>query len=505
MWRSIATRSKHVAWNLCATKNAKVQSAKTLKLAQSQLSHFSIFSIHHQNPRFLSQYSANPTHEEETSSSLDLGQNGDDSPIDHFAPVDDANDEFVVKVLETPLVLGENLIGFFKWIMKKPEFGLTSRVMYALTRAICSDVRKRDAYALWDLVKEIGEKENDVLNVEILTELIALLSKLGKGKAALEVFNKCGDFRCAPSAETYYFTIEALFRCSAFDWAWSVCEKMLDAGILPDCEKVGKIIAGFCKGRKAKEGHLVYILAKDKEKYPPRMPVNFLIITLSQKDETVKLALEMLDDIPVEVRKYAIKPFSAVIRGLCRIKDVDGAAILISKMITEGPPPGNAVFNSVINGYSKAGDVEKAMKMIKLMESRGLKPDVYTYTVVISGYVKGGLMEEACKVFSRAKKKHSKLSPVTYHTLIRGYCKLEEFEKALKLLAEMKDYGVQANVDEYNKLIQSLCLKALDWERAEKLLEEMQQKGLHLNGMTRALIKAVKELDEEIEKCRGKH
>ncbi|KAJ0046377.1 hypothetical protein Pint_05111 [Pistacia integerrima] len=411
----------------------------------------------------------------------------------------DLHEEFVVKVLETPQVLGENLIGFFKWVMKQPDFKVTTSVVDALVRAVCGSMRKKDAYALWDLVKEIGEKENGLLNVESLNELIALFSKLGKGKAAFEVFNKFGDFGCDANEETYYFTIEALCRRSIFDWACSVCEKMIDTGSLPDTEKVGKIISWLCKGSKAKEAHLVYMLAKEKNKYPPQSSVNFLISSLCQKDGTVNLALGMLDDFSGEGRKYAIKPFSSVIHSLCRMKNVDGTKALLSKMISEGPAPGNAVFNSIINGYSKAGDMQQAMEMMSLMESRGLRPDVYSYTVIMSGYANGGQMKEACEILSEAKKKHSRLSPVTYHTLIRGYCKLEEFDNALTLLNEMKDAGVQPNVDEYNKLIQSLCLKAVDWKTAEKLLEEMKEKGLHLNGITQALIRAVKELEEGVD------
>uniref|UniRef100_A0A7N2MSX5 Pentatricopeptide repeat-containing protein n=1 Tax=Quercus lobata TaxID=97700 RepID=A0A7N2MSX5_QUELO len=361
------------------------------------------------------------------------------------------HEEFVVKVLETPLVLGENLIRFFKWgLKKKSEFKVTTCVVDVLVWAICRELKKKDAYALWDLIKEIGEKENGVLNVKILNQLIALLSKLGKGKASWEVFNKFGDFGCVPNVDTDYFTIEALSRRSMFGWAWSVCEKMLDEGSLPENEKVGKIISWLCKGRKAKDAHSVYLFAKEKNQITPRSSVNFLISSLCREDETVKLALEMLDDFSGEARKYAIKPFSTVIHGLCRMKDVDGAKQLLSKMITEGLPPGNVVFNSIISGYSKAGDLGEAIQIKKLMESRGLKPDVYTYTVIMSGYTNGGQMEEACKLLSEAKKKHSKLTPMTYHTLIRGYCKLEEFDKALKLLAEMKDFGVQPNVDDYN-------------------------------------------------------
>nr|ACU23208.1 unknown [Glycine max] len=167
-------------------------------------------------------------------------------------------------------------------------------------------------------------------------------------------------------------------------------------------------------------------------------------------------------------------------------------------MIEDGPPPGNAVFNFVVTAYSKAGEMGKAVEMMRLMESRGLRPDVYTYTVLASAYSNGGEMEEAQKILAEVKKKHAKLGPVMFHTLIRGYCKLEQFDEALKLLAEMKDYGVHPSVDEYDKLIQSLCLKALDWEMAEKLHEEMKESGLHFKGITRGLIRAVKEMEKEV-------
>ncbi|XP_057960292.1 small ribosomal subunit protein mS80 (rPPR6) [Malania oleifera] len=407
------------------------------------------------------------------------------------------HEEFVLRILETPLIPGENLLGFFKWALRNPEFLMTTKALEALVGAITSGLRKKDAYAMWDLVKEIGEREKGVLSAEILNKLIALFSKLGKGKAGFEVFNKFEEFGCVPNVETYFFTIEALCRRSFFDWAWSVCEKMLNMECLPDSEEVGKIISWFCKGSRSKEAYSVYLFAKEKKKFPPQRSVNFLIGTLCREDDSVHLAVGMLEDFSGEVRKYAIKPFSSVIRGLCRIKDVEGAKKLLLKMIDAGPPPGNAVFSSVINTLSKSGDMEEARMMMKLMESRGLKPDVYTYTVIMSGYASGGQMDEACRVLSEVKKKHSKLSPVTYHTLIRGFCRLEEFDKALVLLDEMKDYGVHPNADEYGKLIQSLCLKSLDWKTAERLLEEMKGKGLYLNGITRGLIRAVKELEEE--------
>ncbi|KAF5188175.1 Pentatricopeptide repeat-containing protein [Thalictrum thalictroides] len=187
--------------------------------------------------------------------------------------------------------------------------------------------------------------------------------------------------------DSYYLTIEALGCRKIYDWAWPVCEKMLNAGALPD-----------------------------------------------RKD-----------------RKYAIKPFACVVRSLCRIKDTEGAKKLLLKMIDEGPPPSNAVFNFVISGLSKAGEMDEVMGLVKVMESRGLRPDVYTYSVIISGY---------------------------------GAVECDEGE------------WCRTNSDEYNKMIQSLCLKAVDWRTAEKLLEEMKEKGLYLKESTKGLVRAVKELEE---------
>ncbi|XP_004502080.1 small ribosomal subunit protein mS80 (rPPR6) [Cicer arietinum] len=442
--------------------------------------------------------------EEKLEKVVSLLQNSDDGSFE--SSLDGMNlslhQDFFIKAIETvPLVLGENLVRFFKWALNENKsLELSTTVVESLVFTICNSsgsLRNKDIYSLWELVKEIGEKQSGVINVTILNELISCFSKLGKGKAALEVFERFDVFQCVPDAESYYFTIEALCRRSDFDLACSVCEKMLDAQRIPDGEKVGRILSWLCKGEKVKEAHKVYMTAIDNKMYPPLACVKFLVANLCHKNENVQLALEVLNDIPLEKRKLAIKPFSAVVQALCRIKDVDAAKQVVLKMIADGPLPGNAVFNFVITGYSKAGEMGQAVEILRLLESRGLKPDVYSYAVIASAYSNGGEMEEARKILEEAKKKHSKLGPVMYHTLIRGYCKLERFDEALELLAEMKDFGVRATADEYEKLIQSLCLKALDWERAEKLQQEMKENGLHLKGITRALVRAVKETEME--------
>ncbi|XP_010917712.1 small ribosomal subunit protein mS80 (rPPR6)-like [Elaeis guineensis] len=414
------------------------------------------------------------------------------------------SEAFVARILQIPLVPAANLVGFFRWASRNDNSVKSSRNVELLVNGVssCAELSKMEAYMLWDLVKEIG-CERGLLNTQTLNQLIAILWKLGKARACLEIFNKFDEFGCSPDANTYCFTIEALGRRCMFDTAWPVVERMLNSGSLPDGEKVGKIIIFFCRGKKVKEAHLVYLKAKENKIYPPSSCLEVLVGGLSRNDETVLIALELLDDYSGKFLKYANRPFASVVQGLCRTKNLHEAKKLLMRMVDSGPAPGNAVFNYVITALSKAGEMEDAIALMKVMDSRGLRPDVYMYSVIMSGFAKGGLMDEAYKIFCEARKRLPKLSAVTYHILIRGYCKMEEFEKALECLKEMKEDGLQPNTDEYNKMIQSLCLKALDWRTAEKLLEEMKESGLYLKGITRSLIAAIKELEEEEIQSKG--
>ncbi|XP_020095356.1 pentatricopeptide repeat-containing protein At3g02650, mitochondrial [Ananas comosus] len=407
-------------------------------------------------------------------------------------------EEVLSRVFKTTPCSAEKFIAFFKIVAINYPFTKNLRTVGFLVDAISlvDELEKKDAYMLWDLIKEIG-KEKGLVTTEVLNSLISMFWKLGKAKAALEVFEKFDEFGCSPDGNTYYFTIEALGRRSMIDTAWSVCEKMINSGRFPDGEKMGEIVLFFCRGGKPKEAHLVYLAAKESKVSLSASVFDFLVGALSKKDETIYTAMELLEDYPKESLKYANKSFASVIHGLCKVKDVKEAKKLLLRMVNVGPAPGNAAFNYVITALSKAGEMDDAKNLLKVMDSRGLRPDVYAYTVIMSGYAKGGLLDEAHEILREAKRIHQKLSPVTYHILIRGYCKMEQFEKALECLNEMKEDGMQPNTDEYNKLIQSLCLKAMDWRTAEKLLEEMTESGLYLKGITRSLIAAVKELEEE--------
>ncbi|CAN6445512.1 unnamed protein product [Victoria cruziana] len=436
--------------------------------------------------------------EEQVQSILSVLQSTYESIESSLDKIDvDLSEEFVLRVLGEPHVLTQNLISFFKWASTKTDLMKKAAAIELLVRTVGANLRKKDVYSLWDFIKGSMEEDKISVSVKALNGLISVFRRLGKARAAFEVFKKFDDYGYDRDADTYYFTIDALSCRKMFDDAWLLCEEMLNLGKLPDGQNIGQLIVYFCRGGRSKDAHLIYLMAKEKNIQLQKSVTSFLVSSLCRDDKTVNLGEEILSDFVGDARKYAIKPFSSVIRGLCRIKDIDSAKKLLLKMVDMGPPPGNPVFNSIINGLSRSGMLKEAITTMRLMETRGLRPDVYTYTVILGGFARNGQMDEACKYFSEAKKRHSKLTPVTYHAMIRGYVKLEKYDKALGLLNEMKEYGVSPTTDEYTKLIQSICKKALDWKTAEKLLEDMKKSGLHVDGLTSSLVSAIKELFEE--------
>ncbi|ONK72374.1 uncharacterized protein A4U43_C04F18750 [Asparagus officinalis] len=100
----------------------------------------------------------------------------------------------------------------------------------------------------------------------------------------------------------------------------SVCEDMINSGSLPDKGKIGEIMNFFCEANKAKEAHLVYLTAEEKNLSPPRSSVDVLIRRLALNDETVSLALELLGNYPINSFKPATKTFPAIVNGMCKVK-----------------------------------------------------------------------------------------------------------------------------------------------------------------------------------------
>ncbi|KAJ1287746.1 hypothetical protein BS78_02G033800 [Paspalum vaginatum] len=98
------------------------------------------------------------------------------------------------------------LVSLFRYAAKNsPASRSPSNLEILVSKVAGSDgIDKMDAYWLWDSVKEIGSVPGS-LSTPLLNGMIAVFHKLGKAKAAVEVFAKFGEFGCTPDdADSYY-------------------------------------------------------------------------------------------------------------------------------------------------------------------------------------------------------------------------------------------------------------------------------------------------------------
>jgi pentatricopeptide repeat protein len=404
------------------------------------------------------------------------------------------------KLTETPKVSPHNLIHFMNWAWRSRntyKHLITTPVLESLVSAICRGsiedniyLRKNDIYFLWELLKHIGHYQTDLLNTQILNQLLhSLAFMLDQGKIALEVFHKFEAFQCVPNRDTYTFTLKALLatRCitDMTYQAASICQKMLlhPETILPDDGYIiGHLLSLFSQENMIKEAYALYMAANEKRKTNPNwslklkmlLPLNMIKI-LCLKKETVHLALEMLNDIPeVDAWEEWLKQtlFMHVARALCGFKDLEAAKKLILKMIADNQRPSIYVINIIITAYVKDGEIGQVLEMVRLLESIG----VYICDPHMFGFTHSKGLLHIRKILDKCKKEDCKLIvALLYHTLIAGYCRLQKFDDALKSLTRMKDFGFShINLDEYQRLIHSLSLTAMDRKMAREQLEEME-------------------------------
>ncbi|MCH87054.1 PPR domain protein, partial [Trifolium medium] len=348
------------------------------------------------------------------------------------------------KLIETRKVSPHNLIHFVKWAWRKSNNNkdlITTSVLESLVSAIrdgSADIsvdvhlRKNDILFLWDLLKHIGH------------------------------------------------------WISMSHQAASICQKMMlhpETLLSDDGFLLGGMMSWFARNNMTKEAYALYLAAKEKCKTNPNCPLRLnmaflldMVEVLCSKNETLHLAIEMLNGIPevvggrelcgTEAREawFKIRLFRHVVGALCGFKEFDVAKQLILKTREHN----HVIFaiNILIPAYVKAGEIIQALEMVMLLESKGLK--------ICNSHMFG--MLHIKKILEEAKKKDSKLTvALLYHKLINRYCNRQKFDGALKLLTQMKDFGVSDTIlDEYHKLIHSFCLKAMDRKIEIEQLEEME-------------------------------
>ncbi|KAL0794641.1 hypothetical protein Bca101_066018 [Brassica carinata] len=136
------------------------------------------------------------------------------------------------------------------------------------------------------------------------------------------------------------------------------------------------------------------------------------------------------------------------------------------------------------------GNLEGAKKLFDQLTSKGL-PDLVTYHILMGGYCCRGESRKAARLLKEGISKVG-LKPrhLTYNILMEGYSKEGNLKGAANVRIQMeKERWLRMNVASYNVLLQGYAQKG-KMEDANKLLNEMLEKGLIPNRITYEIVKA---------------
>uniref|UniRef100_A0A803L424 Pentatricopeptide repeat-containing protein n=1 Tax=Chenopodium quinoa TaxID=63459 RepID=A0A803L424_CHEQI len=146
--------------------------------------------------------------------------------------------------------------------------------------------------------------------------------------------------------------------------------------------------------------------------------------------------------------------------------------------------PSQKAVNFLISCLLKVDEtVNLAQEMLVDFSDEVCKHAINPFSWVICGLCRKNDIEGAKKLFAEMMEKGPPPGNAILNIIINSLSKAGDMEDAKRLLKLMETRGLK--------------LDALDWKSAEKLLEEMKEKGLYLPGIMRGLISAVKELEQE--------
>lgn len=166
----------------------------------------------------------------------------------------------------------------------------------------------------------------------------------------------------------------------------------------------------------------------------------------------------------------------AMISACTKEEKWDLALKIFQSMLKKGMKPNLVACNTLINSLGKAGKVGLVFKVYSVAKSLGHKPDEYTWNALLTALYKANRYAAVLQLFDMIRSENlCCLNEYLYNTSMMSCQKLGSWEKAVKLLYEMECSGLTVSTSSYNLVI-SACEKSRKPRVALQVYEHMAQR-----------------------------
>lgn len=295
------------------------------------------------------------------------------------------------------------------------------------------------------------------------------------------------------SVPTFNLLLMSLCEMGLFDLAQSMLEHTITDGLLLESSVIECLVSCFVNAGKFRIGKEILIsqanLSSEKEEVVSSF-VHNIFLSMLVKRNRVDEAVQFFQDHILRLRGFRPDTcsFNIVIRGLCKVGQVDKAFQLFYDMGSFGCLPDMITYNSLINGLCTVGNLDRALHLLRDIQSQvGIAPDVVTYTSIISGLCKSGKMEEAASFLEEMIRCGIKPNLITFNVLIDGFGKSGEMVSAFKIFDKMHTFNCEPDVVTFTSLISGHC-QIGELDQGLKLWDEMNSKRLFPNVYTFSVV-----------------
>ncbi|PSS29183.1 Pentatricopeptide repeat-containing protein [Actinidia chinensis var. chinensis] len=315
-------------------------------------------------------------------------------------------------------------------------------------------------------------------------------SSFGNPKLAFEFFEFTRvKLNLIHSSVTYDLLMRSLCEMGLHDLAKLVFEYMRVDGRLRDSSSVGFLVLAFAHACKFDIVKGLFSQAERENVKISSFVYNDLLALLVKQNQVQEAVCFFRDHI---LRSKCYRPdtctFNIVIRGLCRVGEVDKAFAFFNEMGSFGCLPDVITYVALINGLCRVGEADRGLELLREFQlGKGFSPDVITYTSVISGYCKLGNMEVASNIYDEMIKSGIKPTSVTFNVLIDGHGKNGDMSHAVNTYEKMLCLGCLPDVVTFTSLIDGYC-RSGQLDQGLRLWDEMNLRNLAPNVYTFAVL-----------------
>ncbi|CAL5031825.1 unnamed protein product [Urochloa decumbens] len=307
--------------------------------------------------------------------------------------------------------------------------------------------------------------------------VISFLCQSGRHSDALKLFDQMmGQSGYFPDAGFFSFVAGSCTNAGLLDATATLLAKGSQFGCHIEPYAYNKLMNSLIAHGRAQDAVALFENWIKEGLYSPDVWSFNVVIKGVCRVGNVQKALELFE----RMDEFGCSPdtvtHNILVDGLCRVKEVNRGRELLRRLQKDGVCMPNVVtYTSVISGYCKAGRMEDAMAVYNDMLESGTVPNTITYNVLINGYGKAGDIESAVGMYQQLMLRRCPPDVVTFSSLIDGYCRGGQLDGAIMIWKEMAQYHIHPNVYTFSIMIHSLC-KQNRSDEALGLLRELNMR-----------------------------